>query len=153
MAKRPDAGGKKLIDVPGYVSQALVTSLPPRAPPLAVWRYYHGRADCENVIKEPQQGFALTTLCPRSFWATEAALALATLTYNLTVLFQRHLGWQTKVTIHSLRFRLFITPDLIAHPAGKTTIKLAVPPRLVDFFGDGPAWSARLEPGFGPSTK
>ena len=34
----------------------------------------------------------------------EAALSLATLTYNLTVLFQRHLGWQTKVTVHSLRF-------------------------------------------------
>ncbi len=45
------------------------------------------------------------------------------------MLFQRHLGWQTKVTIHSLRFWLFLTPGLIAHPAGKTTVKLAVPPR------------------------
>lgn len=49
------------------------------------------------------------TLCPASFWATEAALSLAVLTYNLTVLFQRHLGWQAKVTIHSLRFWLFIS--------------------------------------------
>lgn len=56
---------------------------------------------------------------------------------HLTVLFQRHLGWQTKVTIHSLRFWLFITPGLITHPAGKTTIKLAVPPRERD-------WWARL---------
>lgn len=31
-------------------------------------------------------------------------LALAELTYNLTVLFQRHLGWQKKVSIHSFRF-------------------------------------------------
>ena len=62
MAARPDAGGKKLIDVPGYDFQALVTSLPPSEPPLAVWRYSNGRADCENVIKELQQGFALTTL-------------------------------------------------------------------------------------------
>jgi Transposase DDE domain group 1 len=129
VAERPEAGGKKLIDVPGYVFQALVTSLPAREPPLAVWRYYNGRADCENVIKELQQGFALTTLCLQSFWATEAALSLATLTYNLTVLFQRHLGWHTKVTIHTLRFWLFVTPGIIAHPAGKTTIKLAVPPR------------------------
>ena len=86
-------------------------------PPLAVWRDYNGRADCENVIKELQHGFALSTLCLESFWATEAALSLATLTYNLTVLFQRHLGWQTKVAIHTLRFWLFITPGLIAHPA------------------------------------
>jgi hypothetical protein len=144
VAERPEAGGKKLIDVPGYVFQALVTSLPASEPPLAVWRYYNGRADCENVIKELQQGFALTTLCLQSFWATEAALSLATLTYNLTVLFQRHLGWQTKVTIHSLRFWLFITPGLITHPAGKTTIKLAVPPRERDWWSR--LWEKILSP-------
>jgi len=52
-------GGKRLLDVPGYRFQALVTSLPKVThPPLAVWRYYNGRADCENVIKELQAGFA-----------------------------------------------------------------------------------------------
>ena len=122
--------GKRLLEVPGYRFQALVTSLPRVThPPLAVWRYYNGRADCENVIKELREGFALPTLCLKDFWATEAALSLATLTYNLTVLFQRHLGWQKKVTIHSLRFWLFITAGVISHPAGKTTVKLAVPER------------------------
>ena len=134
IAERPEAGGKKLIEVPGYLFQALVTSLPTTVPPLAVWRDYNGRADCENVIKELQQGFALPTLCLRCFWATEAALSLATLTYNLTVLFQRHLGWQTKVTIQSLRFWLFINPGIIAHPAGKITIRLAVPLRERDWW-------------------
>jgi len=129
VADKDRAGGKKLIDVPGYLFQALVTSLPASSDPLAVWRYYNGRADCENVIKELQSGFALGTLCLESFWASEAALCLATLTYNLTVLFQRHLGWQTKVTVHSLRFWLFVTAGIISHPKGKTTIKLAVPPR------------------------
>lgn len=144
VSERPQAGGKKLIDVPGYVFQALVTSLPPSEPPLAVWRYYNGRADCENVIKELQQGFALTSLCLQSFWATEAALSLATLTYNLTVLFQRHLGWQHRVTIASLRFWLFVTPGIIAHPAGKTTIKLAVPPRERDWWSR--LWEKILSP-------
>jgi hypothetical protein len=52
-----------LLAVPGYRFQALVTSLPNAThPPLAVWRYYNGRADCENVIKELQAGFALPTL-------------------------------------------------------------------------------------------
>jgi hypothetical protein len=55
-AERPEAGGKKLIEVPGFVLQSLVTSLPPSMPPLADWRDYDGRADCENVIKELQQG-------------------------------------------------------------------------------------------------
>jgi hypothetical protein len=52
VAERPQAGGKKLIDVPGYVFQALVTSLPTSEPRLAVWRHYNGRADCENAPKE-----------------------------------------------------------------------------------------------------
>ena len=134
VADKDRAGGKKLIDVPGYLFQALVTSLPASISPLAVWRYYNGRADCENVIKELQSGFALGTLCLESFWATEAALSLAVLTYNLTVLFQRHLGWQTKVTIHSLRFWLFVTAGILSHPKGKTTIKLAVPLRERDWW-------------------
>ena len=127
--------GKRLLDVPGYRFQALVTSLPKAAhPPLAVWRYYNGRADCENVIKELQAGFALPTLCLEQFWASEAALSLASLTYNLTILFQRHLGWQHKVTLRNLRFWLFVTAGVLSHPAGKTTIKLAVPPRERDWW-------------------
>ena len=123
-------GGKRLLDVPGYRFQALVTSLPAAShPALEVWRYYNGRADCENVIKELREGFALPTMCLEKFWSTEAALSLAALTYNLTVLFQRHLGWQQKVTIHSLRFWLFVTAGVLSHPAGKTTVKLAVPQR------------------------
>ena len=103
---------------------------PPAAhPPLAVWRYYNGRADCENVIKELQAGFALPTLCLEAFWASEAALSLACLTYNLIVLFERHLGWQQKVTLRNLRCWLFVTAGVLIHPAGKTTIKPAVPER------------------------
>ena len=91
---REDEGrvGKRLLDVPGYRFRALVTSLPAAThSPLSVWRYYNGRADCENVIKELQEGFALPTLCPKDLWATEAVLSLATLTHYLTVLFQRNL--------------------------------------------------------------
>ena len=85
--------GKKLLDVPGYRFQALVTSLSAKThSSMAVWGYYNDRADCENVIRELREGFALPTLCLNKFWSTEAALSLATLTYNLTVLFQRHLG-------------------------------------------------------------
>src|SRR5208282_2974587 len=49
--ERERRAGKKLLEVPGYHFQALVTSLPTSVPPLAVWRSYNGRADCENVIK------------------------------------------------------------------------------------------------------
>jgi hypothetical protein len=135
VSDREERGGKKLLDVPGYRFQALVTSLPVGGqPPLAVWRYYNGRADCENVIKELQAGFALPTLCLKNFWASKAALSLACLTYNLIIHFERHLGWQHKVTLRTLRFWLFVTAGVLSHPAGKTTLKLAVPPRERDWW-------------------
>jgi len=136
-AERPQAGGKKLLDVPGYRFQALATSFGSAHTPLQIWRFYNGRADCENVIKELQNDFALPTLCLKRFRASEAALSPATLSYNLTVLFQRHFGWMKKVTASTLRYWLFITPGRLVKPQRKTTIRLADPPRERD-------WGQRL---------
>lgn len=122
-------GGKELFDMPEYVFQALVTSWPLDKDALWVWRHYNKRADCENVIKELQHGFGISGLICERFHATEAALSLAVVCYNLTVLFQRALGWQTKVTIQSLRYWIFVTGGLISSPQGQTTIKFAVPER------------------------
>ena len=125
-----DAGapaGKRLLDCPGWTYQALVTSLPATVKPLAVWRDYNGRADCENVIKELDAHFGLPQLCLEKFWSTEAALSLAVLSYNLCMLFQRHLGWQERVSAGTLRFRLFTTGGILSCTGGVTTIRLSVP--------------------------
>ena len=115
-----ERGGKKLLDVPGYRFQALGTSLPKAThPPLGVWRYSNGRADSENAIKELQAGFALPTLCLEQFWASEAALSLACLTYNLILLFERHLGWQQKVSRRNLRYWLFVTAGVLESSGGQ----------------------------------
>jgi len=127
LGTRARAGGKMLIDCPGYAYQALVTSLPSDVAPIEVWRDYNGRAGIENVIKELVYGFGLPKLCCKSFWATEAALSLAVLTYNLSVLFARHLGWLDKVTIGTLRFRLFSTAGILSHAQGTTHIKMGIP--------------------------
>jgi len=120
-------GGKKLVDCPGYLYQALVTNLPESVRPIAVWREYNGRAGCEEVIKQLDADFGLPQLCLEKFWSTEAALSLAIVTYNLNVLFQRRLGWQERVTAATLRFRLFTTGGIISQTAGRTTIRLSVP--------------------------
>lgn len=127
MADKTRTGGKMLIECPGYAYQALVTSLPASVSPIEVWRDYNGRAGVENVIKELVHGFGLPKLCCKSFWATEAVLSLAVLTYNLSVLFARHLGWLEKVTIGTLRFRLFSTAGILSHAQGGTHIKLGIP--------------------------
>jgi len=118
--------GKKLVDCPGYLYQALVTNLPQNVRPIAVWREYNGRAGCEEVIKQLDADFGLPQLCLEKFWSTEAALSLAIVSYNLCVLFQRRLGWLERVTAATLRFRLFTTGGIISQTAGRTTIRLSV---------------------------
>jgi hypothetical protein len=127
LAQKTRTGGKMLFECPGYAYQALVTSLPAAVAPIEVWRDYNGRAGVENVIKELVHGFGLPKLCCKSFWATEAALSLAVVTYNLSVLFARHLGWLEKVTIGTLRFRLFSAAGILSHAQGGTQIKLGIP--------------------------
>jgi hypothetical protein len=124
--RRPDAGGKLLVECPGYVYQVLVTSLPPEVGALEVWRRYNGRAGSENVIRELGECFALPQLSLKKFFATEAALSLAVLSYNLCILFQTHIGWMDRVTAATLRFLVFTTGGVISRTGGYTTIRLAV---------------------------
>jgi hypothetical protein len=124
--ERPEAGGKPLLHCPGYVFQVLVTSLPQTVSGLEVWRRYNGRAGSENVIKELDASFALPQICLEKFYATEAAMSLAVLTYNLCLLFQKHLGWSEQVSAATLRFRLFTAGGVISLRGGYRTIRLAV---------------------------
>jgi Transposase DDE domain group 1 len=123
---RPNAGGKKLLEVPGYKFQALRTNLPATVTPLEVWRRYNGRADIENRIKELGIQFGLKGLCCRSFWATEAACHLAICAYNLCVSLQRRLGQPVRAELTTLRWRLFACAAVFSHRGGKPTLKLAV---------------------------
>jgi len=126
IAERPQAGGKPLLEVPGYKFQALRTNLPPTVSALEVWRRYNGRADIENRIKELGAQFGLKGLCCRSFWATEAAGHLAICAYNLCVGLQRRLGQPQRAELTTLRWRLFACAAVFSHTAGKPTLKLAV---------------------------
>jgi hypothetical protein len=125
-SERPDAGGKLLVDCPGYVYQVLVNNLPLEVRAFEVWRRYNGRAGSENVIRELDECFALPQISLKKFYATEAAMSLAVLSYNLCVLFQSHVGWMEKVTAATLRFLVFTTGGVISRSGGYTTIRLAV---------------------------
>jgi Transposase DDE domain group 1 len=124
--QRPDAGGKALLEVPGYRFQALVTNLPRSVDALNVWRQYNGRADIENRIKELGQQFGLKRLCVENFWGTEAMHHLAIAAYNLCVLLQRRLGQLEKCELNTLRWRLFGRAAVWSRARGKPTLKLAV---------------------------
>jgi len=124
--QRPDAGGKTLLEVPGYRFQALVTNLPRSVDALNVWRQYNGRADLENRIKELGQQFGIKRLCVDNFWGTEAMHHLAIAAYNLCVLLQRRLGQLEKCELNTLRWRLFGRAAVWSRARGKPTLKLAL---------------------------
>ena len=126
LSERGEVGGKNLIEVPGFRFQALVTNLPETRSAVAVWRFYNGRADSENRIKELGGQFGVRGLCCRKFWATEAACHLAIWAYNLCVLPQRELGLLEKMQLVSLRWRLFGRAAVWSRAQGKPTLKLAV---------------------------
>jgi len=124
--QRPQAGGKMLLDVPGYRFQAMITNLPASVSGAQVWRRYQGRADVENRIKELGEQFAIKRLCVNKFWGTEALHHLAIAAYNLCVLLQRRLGQLEMCQLHTLRWRLFRCVGVWSRKAGKPTLKLAV---------------------------
>jgi hypothetical protein len=124
--QRPQAGGKSLLEVPGYRFQALVTNLPASVDALTVWRQYNGRADIENRIKELGHQFGIKRLCVDNFWGTEAMHHLAIAAYNLCVLLQRRLGQLEKCELNTLRWRLFSRAAVWSRAKGKPTLKLAV---------------------------
>lgn len=98
--RKEGAAGKTLSlferdpDLQGWRYGAMLTDL--TLPALEVWRLYRGRADCENRIKELKADFGLDSFVLRDFWATEAALGVAMLAYNLMSVF-RHAVLRQKV--------------------------------------------------------
>jgi hypothetical protein len=124
--QRPKAGGKELFEDKTYRYQVLMTNLPLSVSGLQVWQRYNGRAGLENVVKELDENFALPKTSLQSFWATEAALSLSVLSYNLSVMFQQFFKWKNPVRADTLRYRLFGTGGILSTKARKKVLRLAV---------------------------
>ena len=56
-----------------------------------IWRMCPGKGDTENRIMEPKYDCGFDSFNLKSFFATEAALAFALITYNLMALFRTFL--------------------------------------------------------------
>jgi hypothetical protein len=80
-------------DLQGWRYGAMLTDM--RLPAIEIWNLYRGRADCENRIKELKADFGLDSFVLRDFWATEAALGVSMLAYNLMSVFRHAVMRQT----------------------------------------------------------
>jgi len=108
ISRRANVPGKSLSlfkddeDLMGWRYAAMITDLGLAA--IEIWRLYRGRADCENRIKELKYDFGLDSFVMRNFWATETALSVVMLAYNLMSVFRqaviRQKSHQTLATLH-----------------------------------------------------
>ena len=144
--ERPEAKGKQLslfADDPvfsRYRYSALVTDMD--LPAAELWRMYRGRADCENRIKELKYDFGADHFNLKDFWATEAALMVVMLAYNLMSLFRQGMLKSDVIsgksdvqhTLKTLRYKLFAKAGYITKNGRKKIINLAVARRQREWF-------------------
>jgi hypothetical protein len=132
LCERPEARGRKLIAVPGYLFHAVVTTL--AHPPAEVWRFYNHRADCENRLKELKDDFGVNGFCLRSFDATDATFRLVCFLFNLVALFKRDALPSAAPTLASLRTAVFVVGGILGQDGRQPVLRLGlVGARQADF--------------------
>lgn len=90
--------GKKeprLFELQGYSYQVIVTNLD--WPPEEVWRFYSGRANVENLIKEGMLGYGLDVALSHYYGGNVAHFFLAMLAYDLMNWFKESVLGQREV--------------------------------------------------------
>lgn len=143
--ERPKAAGKTLSIFEGtqyhysYRYSGYITNLKLSA--TEVWRLYRGRADSENRIKELRQDFGLNSFSLNEFYATESALTVAMMAYNLMAIFRLFvMKSEVQHTLSTLRFKTFAIGAYFQKVKGKTILRMALAKQRRKWF-DG-LWNA-----------
>lgn len=136
---RPKAGGKtlKLFDdtqlYKNYRYHCFFTnqSLPAKE----IWEQYKRRGDAENRIQELKQDFGMNGFCLNQFFATEAALRMVMIAYNVMSLYRQFSG-QTHVhqRLSTLRFHCFAVGSWIVTKGRQRVLKMSVPLKRRQWF-------------------
>lgn len=96
--------------------------------PEAIWEDYKPRAGRENSIKELKEDFALGGFCLNKFYATEAAMLIRTMIYNIFVLFR----WQILAQknnmqrLKTLRYKYFVIPAILGKSGRNDVLRLSI---------------------------
>lgn len=130
--ERPDAKGRKLFELPGYTFHTVVTTL--ELPAIDVWRFYNGRADCENRLKELKDDFGASGFCLTSFYGTEAAFRLICCLYNLLADFKHDVTHDPTPRLMTLRSSLLVTGALVGRNGRELVLRLGLRGRFREHF-------------------
>jgi hypothetical protein len=129
---KEDAKGKQLklfkenYEISKYRYGCYITSMDKL--PVEIWRIYRSRAGDENIIKENTYDFGLEGFSLDNFYATEAAMLVRILFYNIVNFFRREIlsEKETKNTLGTLRYKYFVIPALLGVDGHKYVLRLGV---------------------------
>jgi len=132
IALNPKATGKKLklfndnIYYQNFRYHCFVTNQ--TLPALQIWEQYKQRGDAENRIKELKEDFGAEGFSMDDFYATEAAMRMVTISYNLMSLYRQltHQG-QAQPKLPTLRFNCFAVGSWMIKKGNKAVLKMSVP--------------------------
>ena len=130
--QRKQALGKQLrlfeIETEHYRYGCWVTNMD--TDPLDVWRIIRGRSNDENTIKEFKEDLAFCGFSMNSFYATEVAMLIRLLLYNLLLVFRTTFLPENERTqrISTLRFKYFIIPAHLGRDYSGRWLRLSVFP-------------------------
>jgi hypothetical protein len=119
ISRRPEARGRRLFDLPDYTFHSVITSL--NDPPEDVWRFYNGRADCENRLKELKVDYGADGFCLQSFFGTEAVFRLICVLFNLVAQFKHQVLLDDAPQLGTLRHSTFVIGAILGSK-GRTPI-------------------------------
>ena len=122
--ERPEARGRKLLEVPGYTFHVLVTTL--GHDPVATWRFYNSRAESENRIKELKEDFGADGFCLQSFDGTEAAFRLICFLFNLIAEFKREVIQDQAPRLSTLRTQVLVIGAILGREGRHTVLRLGL---------------------------
>lgn len=128
---RPKSPGKTLSlfkEMPEYYSyrySAFVTNM--KLPAVEIWRLYRQRADSENRIKELKEDFGFNSFNLKEFYATESALTVAMLAYNLMAIFRLFvMRSEVQHKLSTLRYKTFAIGAFFQREKGKYILRIAL---------------------------
>lgn len=124
IGERPQARGRKLIEVPGYTFHTVVTTLD--LSPADVWRFYNSRAECENRIKELKEDFGAGGFCLNSFYGTEAVFRLICCLYNLMAEFRRDILRSPSQRLHTMRHEVLVVGGILGAQGRAPVLRLGL---------------------------
>jgi hypothetical protein len=124
IGERPEARGRRLIQVPGYTFHGVVTTLP--YAPVDVWRFYNGRSDSENRIKELKEDLGANGFCLQSFYGTEAAFRLICFLFNLVALFKREVTRDEAPRLMTLRTQVLVVGAILGADGRQRVLRLGL---------------------------